>query len=50
LETKEGQDFEFRLKQEIQDDFVSQEEIDLIRSIFPELLRETLYLQELEKE
>ena len=50
MNTNEGQDIEFTLRQEIRDDAVSQEEIDLIRSIFPELLRETLYLQELEKE
>jgi len=50
LEQLEGYKIDITLKQDFENDAISQGEIDLVRAFFPELMRDTLYLLELEKE
>lgn len=50
MEQNNGTEFELRFKTDALDDAVSQEELDLIRAFFPELMRDTLNLLELQKE
>jgi len=50
LEQLEGYKIDITLKQGFESDAISQDEIHLIRAFFPELMRDTLCLLELEKE